>query len=388
MKNVLASIVFLGFMSVMINCYGADFNGDGTDDLGIYRPSNGLWSIRGITRAYFGSRGDIPLPGDYNDDASTEASIAIFRPNTGLWAIRGVTRLYFGSSQDIPVPGNYSGLPTAGRMEIAIFRSSAGLWAVKDVTRSYFGTYGDIPLRAVDFDGDGTDDIGIYRPGTSLWAVHGVTRAYFGSGGDLPIPGDYHGDSSINAAMAVYRPDTGLWAVRGITRIYFGASADAPIPANYTGSSPAGNVDIALFRGESGLWAIRGTTRCYWGTDGDLPISNYNPIEKTADIRYTAELSSECKDITYRERGVEYADRDPGSSWSRSIKATDGAGVYIKGFAGCYTEQEYGEVEVNLYINGEFVIRDVGSGIDAEAFIYGTVRIDDDGTAWFEDSSY
>jgi hypothetical protein len=387
MKRVLACIIFMSIMSIVMNCYGADFNGDGTDDIGIFRPSSGLWSVRGITRVYFGSQGDIPVPGDYNDDASPEASMAVFRPNTGLWAIRDFTRLYFGSSQDIPVPGNYSGLSPARRMDIAVFRSSTGMWAVKDITRCYYGTYGDIPLRAVDFDGDGKDDIGVFRKSSGLWSVRGITRSYFGDPGDLPVPGDYHGDSSTKAAMAVFRPKTGMWAVKDLTRMYFGSSVDRPVLANYTGSSPTRNVDVTVFREATGLWAIKGGPRYYLGTAGDLPISNYNPVERTANIRYTVELSGECSGFYYKERGVlhQYPPIPESGFWSHSFNTSDGDEIFIKGYAGCYSPNpSFGTVTVRLYINGILVRTESGSDFDTEALISGNLRIDENGEAYLD----
>lgn len=74
-----------------------DYNGDGTSDIAIFRGSSGLWSVRGVTRAYFGTSGDIPAPGDYNGDGATD--IGIFR--IGLWAIRDLSRVYFGGSGDV-----------------------------------------------------------------------------------------------------------------------------------------------------------------------------------------------------------------------------------------------------------------------------------------------
>lgn len=38
-----------------------DFNGDGTSDIAAYRFSNGMWSVRNLTRVYFGSTVDIPV---------------------------------------------------------------------------------------------------------------------------------------------------------------------------------------------------------------------------------------------------------------------------------------------------------------------------------------
>ncbi len=81
----------------------ADFNGDGTNEIGIFRPASGLWAVLGVTRTYFGTSGDTPMPGDYNGDGTVD--IALFRPSSGLWAVKGVTRAYFGSSADTPLIG-------------------------------------------------------------------------------------------------------------------------------------------------------------------------------------------------------------------------------------------------------------------------------------------
>ncbi len=81
----------------------ADFDGDSRDDLAIFRPSSGMWAIRGVTRAYFGTSGDQVLAGDYTGDGI--ADIAIFRSGAGMWAIRGVTRTYFGGAGDTAIQG-------------------------------------------------------------------------------------------------------------------------------------------------------------------------------------------------------------------------------------------------------------------------------------------
>ena len=119
----------------------ADFDGDGDGDIAIFRASSGLWSVRGITRVYFGSTGDTPVPGDY--DGLGRDSVAIFRGTSSLWAVRGVTRIYFGSGSDQPKPGDYNG---DGVYDFAIFRPSSGLWAVKDITRFYYGTSTDVAI--------------------------------------------------------------------------------------------------------------------------------------------------------------------------------------------------------------------------------------------------
>ncbi len=79
----------------------ADFDGDGTVDCGVFRPSTGLWAVRNLTRLYFGALGDWAVPADYSGDGSSE--IAIFRDTDGLWRIRGLTRIYYGTQGDVPV---------------------------------------------------------------------------------------------------------------------------------------------------------------------------------------------------------------------------------------------------------------------------------------------
>jgi hypothetical protein len=79
----------------------ADYTGDGTREVGIFRPSSGLWAIRGLTRNYYGSASDQPVPADYDGDSSD--NIGIFRESSGLWAIRDLSRVYFGRSGDLPV---------------------------------------------------------------------------------------------------------------------------------------------------------------------------------------------------------------------------------------------------------------------------------------------
>ena len=38
-----------------------DYDGDGITDVAIFRPSNGLWAIKTITRVYYGRDGDSPV---------------------------------------------------------------------------------------------------------------------------------------------------------------------------------------------------------------------------------------------------------------------------------------------------------------------------------------
>ncbi len=244
------------------NRYHTDFNGDGTSDIAIFRSAAGLWSVRGLTRLYFGTSADSPVPADFNGDGTTE--IAIFRPANGLWSVRGLTRLYFGAAYDQPRPGDYNGDGTAAA---AVFRGNSGLWAIRGLTRAYFGSSLDRPLPG-PYRGQAASDLAVFRSSSSLWAIRGWSRIYFGSTWDHAVPGDYNGNGAW--APAIFRSAAGLWSVRGLTRLYFGSASDLPVPADYNG----GGADAeAVFRGSSGLWAVRGLTRVYHGASGDLPVT-------------------------------------------------------------------------------------------------------------------
>jgi hypothetical protein len=241
---------------------GYDYNGDGTADIGIFRPRSGLWAIRGVTRLFFGAPGDAIVPGDYSGDGT--AGAGIFRPPARLWVSREGVRAYLGRTGDEPVAGDYTG---DGRVDLAIFRPRYGEWTIRGVTRFFFGAPGDIPVPA-DYNGDGKLDPAVFRGSTGLWGVRRVTRAYYGALGDIPVPADYRGTG--RAVPAVFRPSSGLWAARGSTRVYFGRGSDIPLPADFSGD---GKSNTAVFRPPSGLWAVRGLTRAYFGTGGDLPVS-------------------------------------------------------------------------------------------------------------------
>ena len=239
-----------------------DFDGDGTDDIAIFRAASGLWGVRGVTRVYFGGGDDIPVPADYDGDWTSD--IGIFRDHIGLWAIRGVTRVYFGGSGDNPYPNDYDG---DGITDIAIFRGSTGLWALRGISRIYFGAGDDRPIPG-DYSGSGNSVPAVFRPSSGLWAVRGYTRIYYGASGDWALPGDYDGDGTDD--QAVFRGCSGLWAIRGISRVYYGLCLDRPVQADYAG---IGRDEVGIFRETSGLWAIRGLTRSYYGTSGDLPVT-------------------------------------------------------------------------------------------------------------------
>src|SRR4029077_12408021 len=157
------------------NQHVADFDGDGSNDIAVYR--DGVWFVLrssdgGLTVTGWGGLvQDIPVPADYDGDGKVD--IAVYR--SGGWYIKrssdgGTTLIGWGGlAQDMVVPGDYDG---DGKTDPAVYRS--GLWYIKrssdggQTVVSWGGLPQDIPVPA-DYDGDGKTDIAFYRDGT--WVI-------------------------------------------------------------------------------------------------------------------------------------------------------------------------------------------------------------------------
>ena len=71
-----------------------DWNGDGKDDIGIFRPGKGIWSLDSNGNykwdvsdksMSWGLTGYTPVVGDLNGDGKDD--IGIFRPGKGIWSL-------------------------------------------------------------------------------------------------------------------------------------------------------------------------------------------------------------------------------------------------------------------------------------------------------------
>ncbi len=240
----------------------ADFDGNGTTDVSVFRPSNGTWYVNGGATTTWGTSGDIPVPGNYTGTATT--NVAVYRPGSaGTWYINGGPIVAWGTTGDIPVPGDYNG---DGTTDIAVFRPSTGTWFVNGGAVTNFGTAGDIPVPG-DYNGDGTTDIAVFRPSTGTWYVNGGGITNWGISGDVPVPGDYDGNGTTD--IAVFRPSTGTWYVNGGAIVNWGISGDIPEPGNYSGTA---TTDIAVYRPGTNTWFVRNGATTTWGTTDDIPL--------------------------------------------------------------------------------------------------------------------
>jgi len=273
-----------------LNNLGADFDGDGKTDIGIFRPSAGEWWInRSLTAqtvaAQFGQSTDIIAPGDYTGDGKTD--IAFFRPSNGFWFIlRSENGSFFsfpfGTTGDIPATGDFDG---DGRADSTVFRPTDSTWYIRrssdlGTTIVQFGTLGDKPVTA-DYDGDGLSDIAIFRPSDGSWwylqSSNGQFKVYrFGVSTDKPVQADYTGDGKTD--IAVFRPSTGEWFVQrsednSFFSFTFGTSGDLPAPGDYDGN---GIADATVFRPSTVTWfsltQTQGTIFTTFGAIGDKPV--------------------------------------------------------------------------------------------------------------------
>src|SRR5204863_345888 len=123
----------------------ADLDGDGSNDLALFRPSDGYWywfNSAGFASTHCGlagdkvvsddydgyGRNDIPVRGDFDGDGKSD--LVVYRPSSGVWYILnssngGFQATRFGLDGDIPVAGNYDG---DNKTDIAVFRPSDGVW--------------------------------------------------------------------------------------------------------------------------------------------------------------------------------------------------------------------------------------------------------------------
>jgi hypothetical protein len=268
-----------------------DFDGDGSADIGVFRPSNGVWYLNrsgsGFAAFQFGQQGDRSVAADYDGDGKSDA--AIFR-NGAWWRIKSATNtidvVSFGLAGDVPAPADFDG---DGKADVAVFRPSSGVWYRLNSSNgafnaTAFGLPEDIP-SAADYDGDAKADITVFRPSTGVWyRLNSSNGAFFalqfGLTGDVPVVIDQDGDSKTD--IAVWRPSDGVWywlrsGDGGFRATAFGLSADIPAPADYDGD---GRTDISVYRPSTGIWYRLNSSNgsfaaVQFGLNGDAPVHSY-----------------------------------------------------------------------------------------------------------------
>jgi len=197
-----------------------DLDGDGRDDMIIWRPSNGGWYARSsatfelLLNQQWGRSTDVPLVGDLDGDGADD--LILWRPKVGGSAT--ANGRFYARSLDWTT----------------IFSREWGA-----------GRLGDVPLIG-DVDGNGADDVVIYRPSTGRWypksfdGSRPVSSLRHGGVGDLPMLFDADGDGADDAVIVRTRSNRNKWYAKTIDgrrlRLYgaeLGGDDDVPLAGNF-----------------------------------------------------------------------------------------------------------------------------------------------------------
>lgn len=246
----------------------ADFDGDGSDDITVWRPvPEGAYffsldsSDFTFRQVRFGQEFDNPyIVGDFDGDGTDDP--AVFRcpqnapgtchfhfrpssiPNPGDWAVGWG----FGQGMDLlPYPGDFNG---DGKQDFAVQGATQNnpdngiFWILLngsfEVSAVEWGLFTD-RLVSGDFDGDGKSDITVARiDENDIWWWYvleqdgGMRFVPWGNGFDLLTPGDYDGDGQDD--FAVYHeggPNATFWVQPSNGSSHFvvpwGAPGDYPV---------------------------------------------------------------------------------------------------------------------------------------------------------------
>ncbi|MDH3606715.1 MAG: G8 domain-containing protein [Acidimicrobiia bacterium] len=214
------SVVGLLLLAAMMSATAASATTAGPE-LAQFDPDTGRWHMRdavGATHSfYYGVPGDVPLLGDWDCDG--DDTVGMYRPSNGFVYLRnsntqGVadTDFFYGIPGDIPLAGDWDG---DGCDTLAIYRD--GRVYVRNQLGTgvadydyFFGIAGDRPF-AGDFDGDGTTTVGLYRDTTGfayLRQTNGTGVAdlefFYGDPSDRILTGDWDRDG--DETVGIFRP--------------------------------------------------------------------------------------------------------------------------------------------------------------------------------------
>jgi SpoIID/LytB domain protein len=188
-----------------------DWDGDGDDTLGVFRPSNRTFYLRNSNTpgpaqlaVAFGTSGDLPIVGDWDGDG--DDTVGVFRPSARRFYFRNTNTsgpatqtVLYGSPGDVPVVGDWDG---DGDTTLGVRRG--GTWYLRNdllpgpaTIASTYGLATDLPVVG-NWDGAGGDGIGVRR-GSTFYLRNspsgGSSDAVFayGPSGAQPVGGSWDG---------------------------------------------------------------------------------------------------------------------------------------------------------------------------------------------------
>lgn len=209
-----------------------DWNGDGIDTPGAYKPSTGEWFLRnsntsgvGEINFTFGGCCDLlPVAGDWNHDGID--TVGLYRPSTGQWFLRNVNStgsgeinfVYGGGNSTRPITGDWNGDGTDTIGIVDESNSGNWLWYLRnqnnagagEVSFNYGGgSISEDTALVGDWNGDGKDTPGIYQAHNGQWYLRNSNTAgtadlspiYGGGSESHGISGDWNGDGIDSIGM-------------------------------------------------------------------------------------------------------------------------------------------------------------------------------------------
>lgn len=258
----------------------------------LFNPGNGKWHIRetgGESTFFYGNPGDLPLLGDWDGDGLD--TVGAFRPSNGFFYVRSSndccdanTSFFFGQGGDLPLVGDWNG---DGKDTVGIYRNGKVFLRYSLTTgfadqEFFFGNPGDKPFTG-DFDGDGDTDIGLHRESSGLVYFLADLPAgdigqtgdqfFYGNPGDRIVAADWDGNGT--ETVGIFRPSQARFYLNNANTT---ASADEEFPfglgswlpaAGYLSRTPPPGTLRIMPIGDSITQGMGGwhTYRCYLAED-------------------------------------------------------------------------------------------------------------------------
>ena len=334
-----------------------------TDEVGFVNPASGRWVLGGGEDFFFGVPGDIPFLGDWNGDGADTPGL--YRPSSGFAYIRNSRDTgeadhswFMGVPGDVPIVGDWDGdgIDTFSvyRPSVStVFISNQNDTAVADADY-LFGVRGDRPFGG-DFNGDDVDEVGLHRQSNGfvyyrLDQTSGFAdnEFFWGIRNDRVFAGDWTGDGVDTPGLV--RPSSSTLFFRWSNSL---GSADAsravPNPdwAPVVGRIPGSRVittreypvELVGINGGSGLFTLEVTTNgdvCY-----ELSLSGLTGVASLAVHTGAAGSDGpELLDLDYPRNGTAGCVTAGPTTADEIIAAPDGHYVLLSDSTGALLARE------------------------------------------------